>query len=376
MEKTGKNIYRRKDGRFEGRFIKGRKESGKLSYGYVYGSTYREAENKLMLSQIKPAIQPEPEDVTLSQWLDRWLGIAKIFITTQAHSRYGTVITTYIAPVLGMYRLLAVDSEDINNFINGSRLPKITRMDIVAILKSAMKLAEIEFGLIGVADSIEAVTWVKNKERTLTEEEQKHLTASSLHRGDKLDTGILLALYAGLRGGELCALKWRDLDLENGIVHITKSVRRVNNPDQNGETRTTVIIDTPEFKSAVREVPIPMFLMKYFSNQRYSHLPSVYILTGQQDKYMERRSVEYHLGKRMKSIGLEGINFRTLRDTFEIRCIEAGLDLQVVNVILGRKISTRISADLPLPTIKQKRDSIEKLAKSQKALSSREVRLG
>ena len=365
MPRSGKNIYQRRDGRFEGRYIKGRKENGKPDYGYIYGSTYKEAENKLALMQADHAASPALGVLTVSQWLNKWLDTAAVFISAQAHGRYASVILEYISPALGECRLLAIDGEVINRFIGESGLPKSTRMDIVSIMRSAMKLAEIEYGITGVAASIEAVTWEKSRERTLTEAERERLTASSLHSGNKLDVGILLALYLGLRSGELCALQWRDIDLETGVIRITKSVRRVRLPDEDTGTKTRIILGEPEFKSAVREVPIPMFLTEYFTDQSCFYLPADYILSGRSDKYMEPRGAEYHLLKRMKDIGLEGISFKTLRYTFEAWCMEAGLSLQVVNALLGRKIPSPASAALSFPSIEQKRESIEKLVKDR-----------
>ena len=176
MPRIGKNIYKRQDGRFEGRYIKGRKENGKPDYGYIYGSTYKEAENKLELAQADHAMPLAPDVMTVSQWLNKWLATAGVFISGQTRDRYASVISEYICPVLGDMKLLTIDSEFINAFISGSELPKKTRMDLVSIMKSAMKLAEIECKITGVADSIVEVTWEKNKERTLTEDEQERLT--------------------------------------------------------------------------------------------------------------------------------------------------------------------------------------------------------
>ena len=154
MPRIGKNIYKRQDGRYEGRYIKGRKENGKPDYGYVYGSTYKEAENKLELAQADQAMPPAPDVMTVSQWLNKWLATAGVFISGQTRDRYASVISEYISPVLGDMKLLAIDSEFINAFISGSELPQKTRMDIVSIMKSAMKLAEIEYKITDVADSI------------------------------------------------------------------------------------------------------------------------------------------------------------------------------------------------------------------------------
>lgn len=363
MPRSGKNIYQRRDGRFEGRYIKGRKENGKPEYGYIYGATYKEAENKLALAQAGHAALPAPGVLTVSQWLNKWLDTAAAFISTQAHGRYTSVISAHLSPELGDCRLLAVDGEAINRFIRESGLPKSTQMDIVSMMRSAMKLAEIEYGITGVADAIAAVTWEKSMERTLTPMERERLTASSRHRGDTLDAGILLALYLGMRGGELCALRWRDIDLETGVIRISKSVRRVRFPDENSGTKTRVILGEPEFKSAIREVPLPMFLIEFFTEQSCFHLPADYILNGRSDKVIEPRSAEYHLLKRMDEVGLEGVSFRTLRDTFESGCMAAGFSLQVINALLGRKIPSRDSAALPFPSLEQKRESIEKLAK-------------
>lgn len=364
MARIGNNVYERKDGRFEGRYIKGRKENGRPNYAYVYGSTYEDAKKKLDAAKEKAGLrQKAPAGITAAQWLDRWLGLAGIFISGTALGRYSSVISEHLSPALGEMELAELDSKTVNGFLRESGLSKDRWKDTVFVLKSVMRLAETEYGIPAISDRIMAATRKSHPNRVLTKEQQACLTSAALNKGDQLGIGTLLILYTGLRIGELCALRWEDLGLETSVLSIRRSVRRVNSMDESGRAKSRVIIGEPGFKAAVRDIPIPLSLTEHLTKYRHLHIPADYILTGRPDKFAEPSNAEYHFVKLVKAAGLEGISLGMLRGTFQGRCREADMDLQVMDAIWGRKASSHSLTTLPGPSMEQKRESMERLVR-------------
>jgi hypothetical protein len=100
MPKTGRNIYKRKDGRWEGRYIKKRDAGDKIVYGYVYGKSCTEVKQRLALFNID-----EPTSTTLIQNLDKgnntfaevasqWLSVISLKVKPPTHAEYITTVTS------------------------------------------------------------------------------------------------------------------------------------------------------------------------------------------------------------------------------------------------------------------------------------------
>ena len=142
--------------------------------------------------------------------------------------------------------------------------------------------------------------------------------------------GILLSLFMGLRIGELCGLKWEDIDFQNKILHIKRTVQRISSP--NGNRKTKVIISTPKSETSFRSVAIPDFLMEYFEMFRNSD--NFFILSGA-DKPVEPRAIQYRYKKILQSAEIENHNFHKLRHTFATNCAENGYDVKTLSSVLG-----------------------------------------
>ena len=101
MSKRGENIYKRKDNRWEGRYIKGRTLQGRIAYGYVYAKTYREAREKLNAAKRNPTPQTVPNDRRFENFCDEWLTLARHRVKESTFAKYHTVIERHIKPRLG-----------------------------------------------------------------------------------------------------------------------------------------------------------------------------------------------------------------------------------------------------------------------------------
>lgn len=142
--------------------------------------------------------------------------------------------------------------------------------------------------------------------------------------------GILLTLNTGLRLGELCALQYKDIDLRNGVLHVTKTVQRI----RSGE-RTRLMVLPPKSDSARRTIPLPGDMAALLKKIIQSHPNGEnYLLTGK-NAPMEPRTMQYQYRTLLKAAGIPYRNFHVLRHTYASRCVERGVDIKSLSEMLG-----------------------------------------
>lgn len=147
---------------------------------------------------------------------------------------------------------------------------------------------------------------------------------------DQTALGILISMFTGIRIGELCALTWKDISLENNTIRIQRTMQRIQTPDDAAKTK--VFILEPKSSSSVREIPIAKVLREYLEQQQKKE---GYVLSGKVYKYVEPRTVQNRFKGIMKNCNIDNASFHTLRHTFATRCIEIGFDIKSVSEILG-----------------------------------------
>lgn len=198
----------------------------------------------------------------------------------------------------------------------------------------------------------------KNELKILTQKEQKLLTAYLTKNIDLTKLAILFALYTGIRCGELCALKWGDIDLFNGIVSINKTMQRVQCDDKNYKTK--IIITPPKTTNSNRMIPIPKFLVSILKSFNPKN-ENAYLLTGLEDKFIEPRQAQNIFNKCLADCKIDKINFHALRHSFATRCIELGMDYKTLSEILGHaNVSTTMNLYVH-SSLTQKKKQMNKL---------------
>lgn len=220
MSKKGENIYKRKDGRWEGRYIKHYGENGKPKYGYVYARTYSEAKSKLIEKKStvgKSTGSIRGFDCSYSDVLDAWLRSSRINIKESTYARYVHLVETHIRPHLGKYPLSTISTQLVEGFIENKLregrqdqqggLSAKTATDILTVLKGTIEYAL--YNNLPVICNLSKLS-IKRKEkemRVLSAKEQEALAQVLIDEMDEYKFGVLLSLYTGIRIGELCALQ-------------------------------------------------------------------------------------------------------------------------------------------------------------------------
>lgn len=286
MSKKGENIYLRKDGRWERRYIKSRDLNGKARFGSVYGKHYHEVRKKLVVIKCKqyqnntvPIIQGSG---SFEDWADYWLEILiSPYIKPETCAGYRRSLNKHIYPVLGRMNIREIEPRHIQ--------------DMVLALQERL--------------------------------ERNALTNNELE--------YLMCLYTGLRVGELCALRWQDIDLENSILHIRHSVQRI--PANSGLHRTQLILGSPKSESSVRDIPIPKFLGILLREKRILENADSkdYLFKGVKGDCLDPRTMQQRISKLGKRLGINGVHMHTLRHTFATRCLEQGIPYEILCEFLG-----------------------------------------
>lgn len=346
MSKKGENIYKRKDGRWEGRYIRYYDEYNKAKYGYVYAKTYNEVKQKLIEKKSQTGKQCEntsKSSVTYNEILNEWLQFAKINVKESTYARYLHLVDTHIRPHLGKYQLSKISTQLVEGFIeqqlnngrlsnDGSLSPK-TVTDILTIVKSSMEYAR--YNNLNVICNLSKLT-VKKKEkemRVLSRSEQDALMRILLHNMNLSKFGVLLSLYTGIRVGELCALQWEDICISNATLKVRKTMQRIQDTNIDATSRTKVIITEPKSQCSIRDIPLPLCIVDIV--KRFTNNPKAFILSGEKSKYVEPRTMQNRFKVLVAESGIDDANFHSLRHTFATRCVEVGFELKSLSEILG-----------------------------------------
>lgn len=347
MSRRGENIHKRKDGRWEGRYIKNYDINGKAQYGSVYSKSYLEVKKKLNEKKYETTknILPSKDRYTsLREVLYLWLDNNRVSLKEQTFSKYKRLIETHIVPVIGSVNIKSITSTYINKFLyektengrldgSGGLSPGYVKT-LSFILNSSLKFAAQEGLCNFIAGSIITPPNKPRKLDVLSVNEQMILEHYISNNLNEKNIGILLSLYAGLRIGEVCALKWSDINFDEKTIHIKDTVSRISIvTEESAQTKTKLQINDAKTYSSNRTIPIPEILYKLLFQFRNNN--SAFILKGSSYPYVDPRTLQYAFHKTLKKCGLRNINYHTLRHTFATRCIESGMDVKSLSEILG-----------------------------------------
>lgn len=333
METTMGSITHRKDGRFMGRFIIGYSDEGKALYQYVYGKTYDEAEEKVMIGREIEAQFLSRKRVLVKKVYAEWLDAVSNRVKQSTLANYKLKFEKHILPEFGEISCSRLTAGVINSFIRkklDSGFSSSYVRDIIIVFKIMLKYAQDEYGLNISLKNITLPKCEKKPVEKISDAEQKQLVEYLKRNINLTSFGIMISLFMGLRIGELCGLRWSDIDLENKTLHINRSVQRIALAD--GCKKTGIVILPPKSSSSRRSISIPDRLVKYF--ERFKGDGSCYLLSGT-ERAVEPRTMQYRFKRILKLSLVSCHNYHILRHTFATNCIKNGFDIKTLSNVLG-----------------------------------------
>lgn len=285
-----------------------------------------------------------------------WLENKKHSVKESTYCYYYSLIKNHIIPFFNKVSCKRIDEIIINEYINviyskNKKISKKTLKDILVVLRQIIKLANIKVDI-----SLPKVT--RKEVKILSYEEQLKFEKSTNVCNDVCKFCMYLCLYTGLRIGEVCALKWKDIDLENRLIYVSKTLIRIKNLNDNSHAKTKVILSDAKTDNSMRVIPIPKKII--YTLKTYKTFDELFLITGT-NKYMEPRLLYNKFKKLLKEIGVDNYKFHVLRHTFASNCIKNGFDPKTLSELLGHS-DIRLTLSLYVHSdIEFKRCMMEKL---------------
>lgn len=346
MAKRGENIHKRKDGRWEGRYIKGRTPEGKPVWGYVYG--YRYAEVKSILTRKKALsglYQLSGESMLFSELAELWLTSFAQSVKESTLAHYQYTLHKYLLPILGGMPISSLNDTTLERLLlkiftpeDGSHKPlgASSAQECLGILRRICKYAAHLHLMPPVELCVRLPRTRKSEPQPLTLAEQNNLRAFLLASPTPRKVGLLLQMELGLRIGEVCGLKWEDFDLGTGILTVRRTVCRICC----GNNHTKIVIQTPKTRTSSREIPLPKQLVSLLKKLRKPSANDTWFLSGNEEKPVEPRCYHKSIQCYLKQVSLRKIHPHTLRHTFATTCLQAGCDIKTLSELLGHASAT------------------------------------
>lgn len=301
-------------------------------------------------------------------WLDEWLKNIKPTVKESTYIRYKNAVNNHIREELGELNINKIDTEIIRDYVNLKRtngkknemggLSSKTISELITIIRSSFRYAE-SFGIYSSCCFDQILIKKENREiRVLSKNEEKRLLYILNKNTDEYKLGVLICLFTGIRIGELCALKWENINLEEKTIKIVSTMQRLQTKEHNSR-KTHIVITDPKSYSSNRTIPLPNCLLKYLFQFKSSY--SSFLLTGNDNTFVEPRTMQNRFKKYLREANIDNANFHALRHTFATRCIESGFDAKVLSEILGHS-SVNLTLDKYVhSSMEHKRSNMQKL---------------
>lgn len=364
-------IRKRADGRWEGKYTLGYDpKTGKLIRKSVYGKTQKEVRLALskIVSEMDSGTYAEPSKMKVSQWLDEWLASYTMNIKPATRSAYEEHIRVHIKPSLGDILLKQLSTRDIQqlytNLLKERELSPKTVRNIHGVLHRTLEQAKL-LGYIRVNPADAAVTPRVEKKQVETldaEDIGKFLAAI---RGTKYEYPLFVAVFTGLRQGELLGLTWDCVDFEHGLLLINKQHNRVK-----GDTEfrfASLKNDTARVLTVADEVIDVLKLQKQRQESWGAALgngwenPDNLVFTTEFGRYINNKILYQNFKRIAKNLGKPDLRFHDLRHTYAVNSLRAGDDIKTVQENLGHATASFTLSTYAHATPGMKRESAKRM---------------
>lgn len=341
MPRRGDNIRKRTDGRWEGRY-RVISEDGRKRYLSVYGKTYGEVKEKIsaemylsgradsaVLQPVRISGNPQVCDIDFCVLMEEWLGEVEQNRKYSTYIKYKKLYTCHIQNVFSSDKLSQMTNGYIQTHLAALEMSDATRQNVLAVMKQALRYAEKQYGY--PMPSLMGCTMQKRPHsiEVMDRMEQIRLIQFLNSDMDISKAGIYLCLFTGIRLGEVCSLKWADIDQNRGLLHVNRTVQRIESKE--GPTKTVLLESPPKSVFSKRIIPMSDSLLSLLI--KFKREGQEYVL--QKNRPMEPRTYQNHFKKYLKQIDAPNYNFHVLRHTFATNCVDSGMDIKSLSEILG-----------------------------------------
>ncbi|MDR2206175.1 MAG: site-specific integrase [Flavobacteriaceae bacterium] len=303
---------------------------------------------------------------TISEIIALWKADKKQYVKKSSFSAYILLIENHLLPAFGTKT--CIEESEVQTFVLqklAEGLSQKTVKDILIVLKMILKFGAKNKVFEYVPFDVQYPTERENPGiEVLSRANQKKMMNFVRENFTFRNLGVYICLSTGLRIGEICALTWEDIDTENGIIAVRKTIQRIYTIE-NSSRHTELLLDTPKTKNSIREIPMTKDLLQILKPLKKIVNNYFFVLTNDA-KPTEPRTYRNYYKKMLENLNIPELKFHGLRHSFATRCIESNCDYKTVSVILGHSnISTTLNLYVH-PNLEQKKKCIEQMAKMLK----------
>lgn len=368
MAKRGENVWHRKDGRWEARYVRGY-NSGRAVYGYVYAKTYADVK-QLQWEAIQRfgfgITEARSGEITFEVLAEHFMCQKKYLVKQSTLSCYRSKLDSRLKPYWGMLGIKNINSMAVSRYIDylftEYNLSAKTVKDLAALLEEILDFA-YDNGMIEQKVRVAAPKVPRKDAATFSRDDQEKLVRFLLTDIDSYKFGVLLALMTGMRIGEVCALRRSAFDFRRAVISVSGTLQRIRG-DSEQASATQVMLLSPKSDSSEREIPLPREFAKWARQFLTGYDTDDFVITGT-NQYVEPRTYYKRYLRYLKACGLgqTGYTFHTLRHTFATEALRGGFDIKSLSEILGHS-GVKITLERYIhPPIEQKKQEVEKFMK-------------
>ena len=300
---------------------------------------------------------------TISEIALAWKEDKQRYVKQSTYAAYALVLENHILPAFGDCEALSekLVQEFVLQKLNGGLSIKTVK-DMLIVLRMVMKFG-VKNGLMSYQEwDIKYPTVESNKDiEVLTVADHKKILDFIKQNFTFRNLGIYISLTTGLRIGEICGLKWSDINTDKSTITVNRTIERIYIVE--GEHKhTELVISTPKTKNSCREIPMNKELLAMVKPLRKVVNEGFYVLTNE-EKPTEPRTYRNYYHRLMTSLDMPRLKYHALRHSFATRCIESNCDYKTVSVLLGHaNITTTLNLYVH-PNMEQKKRCITQMIK-------------
>ncbi|MDO5148512.1 MAG: site-specific integrase [Oscillospiraceae bacterium] len=241
-------IYKRKDGRWEGRIYK-----GNGNYVSYYAHSRQDIE-ELLLHMSEKSEYSECSH-SFQELFTQWFDNISLNIKESTACNYKMKANTHLIPYFKDISCSAVNEKDIYGFINIKREENLSDRyiaDMIVMVKSVFKFGTKTYNYKNPFNDLKISFKKSEKVKVLDSEQYSALQKELASENSRTSAAVSLAMATGLRIGELCALQWKDVDIKKRILTVSKTIQRIKSEDTVNKTKIVLwssffVTFVPEF---------------------------------------------------------------------------------------------------------------------------------